>query len=87
MQSLLCTCKQRVFLDNETGHKFNSQSTDQPHRCQPQPVPLFEMFNGIKCDRREESIARDVTAEALRVGLDAFKVRTYRKGDYLILRW
>lgn len=87
MQSLICHCKQRVYEDQETKNRFNDQAASLPHKCQAQPIPLFENMNGIICHRREESIARDITAEALKVGADPFKVQTVRKGDYLILRW
>ena len=87
MRQTCQVCKQQVYIDDETQHKFDNYP-DYPHRCQikPNPIRLYDNIGGIQFDRREESIARDITDETIRCKLDPYKVRVVRQGDFLILK-
>lgn len=77
------------YLYSETG----------PHSCKPvglKPNPILVATDhvieggkkinlGFWVDIREEKKAQLVTAECLRVGLNPFKVRLERKGDFIII--
>ena len=68
--------------------KFVNPISGQHHgysECVAQPIKLLEVFNGIVCYRREDSIAFAITQEALRLKLDPFTVKTERKGDELFV--
>lgn len=79
----LCQCKQVLYIDEQTGHKFADNSASMLHRCQPQLIPLYNEIYGIKVRRSEASIALAITDEAMRLGIDPFRARSRRKGDYL----
>lgn len=85
MITALCQCKVRVYVDSETGHKFNSNSTDDPHRCQPNPISLYFMFNNIPVPYSQNKVASMIVEEAVRVGMDPYTVRTQKRGDKLYL--
>lgn len=73
-----------AYYDRETNRKFNSN--ELPHACQSKPIPLYETFNGIVCRRNEGYIAADITRAAQALGLNPFRVRTVKSGDFLIVK-
>lgn len=90
------TCKLQIHIDQETGNRFDDAAATMPHRETPQPIALYvrEFYSNrqyVKLDfavpESENLIASKIVTEALKIGADAFKVQTVRKGDYLILRW
>lgn len=62
-------------------------SRELPHVCKPKPnpIPRYDNMNGILFDRRPESLAKAITDEAVRCGLDAYKVRVELRGQFIIL--
>lgn len=80
-------------------HYLYNENTGQPHACQgvkqkPNPVLIAtdhvieagkKINLGFWVDLREDKIAELITKEAVRCGLDPFKVRTERRGNFIIL--
>ena len=86
MLRAICQCKATVYIDPDTGKKFSENSSEYPHKCELPKIPLYEDFNGISCYRSQHYIAADQTRIALQFGLDPYKIRAERRGDYLVLR-
>ena len=81
---------ERPDLANHKQYTVMDRSREMPHssvcRPRPNPIRLYDNIGGILFDRREESIARDITEEAVRCKLDPYRVRVVRQGDFLILK-
>lgn len=65
-------CQKTVFIDQETGHKFDSDSSDMPHREE-----ITIEVNTVN----EEWIAHLITNAAMNAGLDPFNVKTRWHGN------
>lgn len=86
MQRSICQCKAIIYIDETTNHKFNSQATDDPHRCEIPKIPLYDIVNGIAYPRNDLYVAKDITSRAVEFKLDPYRVRVQRQGDYLVLK-
>lgn len=93
----ICQCKSKIYIDQETGKKFDHPSSEYPHRCQSQPIPLYvrEFYyhkQYVKLDfyvpESEQVIASKIVQQAVNLGLNPYVVKTERRGDnlYIILR-
>jgi hypothetical protein len=87
-----CQCEVRLDYDRpdpatRKPYTVIDIQRELPHVCRPKPNPIakFDTMNGITFDRRPESLALAITNEALRCGLDPFKVRVEVRGEWLIL--
>lgn len=76
-------------VNSQGKHYLYNENTGQPHACKPvlkpNPISLYDYVGGIAFDKKPESLALTITTEALRCNLDPFKVRTERKGAFIIL--
>lgn len=82
----ICKCKAVIYIDSETGHKFASQSTDDPHSCEIPKISLFKVDNGVHYPRKDEYISRDITNTAVEHNINPFTVKVQRQGDYLVIK-
>jgi len=73
----------KLLVNEVTGQKHSQQLCQKP---EPQLVRLYDNMNGIICDRKGESIAFDITNEALRQCLNPHIVTAVPKGNYLQVR-
>ena len=88
----VCQTQGLVWSENVNSqgkHYLYNENTGQSHACKPKlkpnAIPIYDYVGGIVFDRKPESLALAITTEALRCNLDPFKVRTERKGAFIIL--
>lgn len=90
----ICQCKARIYIDQTTGKKFDRDSSEYPHQCQSQTIPLYvrEFYyrkQYVKLDfyapESEQVISSKIVQQAVNLGLDPYKVRTERRGDNLYI--
>lgn len=76
-------------VNRQGKHYLYNVNTGQPHDCKPvlkpNPIARFDNMNGILFDRRPESLAKAITDEAVKSGLDPYKVRVELRGQFIIL--
>lgn len=85
MKQQKCVCQALVYIDENTGNKFNYNSTEYPHTCGIK-IPLYMKMYGIQVRYSDGTIAQMQTDKALELKLNPFKVRFERQGDYLVLK-
>ena len=88
----MSTCK-FCGADNLTWHenlgKLVSEITGKQHsfkECTPNKIPLYCEENKVFYPRREERIAGDITNEAVRLGINPYRVEIVRDGDFLVIK-
>lgn len=97
----VCQTQGLVWSENVNSqgkHYLYNENTGQSHACKPKlkPNPILiaadyvivekkKINLGFWADLREDKIAELIVNEALRCGLDPFKVKAERKGNFIIL--
>jgi hypothetical protein len=82
-------CGRLITIDYEIrsssgGPRILDAETERPHICQGR-VYLFDHSLGFAVRKSEVTIAFNITAEAIRLGINPYRVRTKRAGDYLVV--